>query len=295
MSESTHDAVVVGYDGSPAARRAAHWAAREAATRRRRLVIAHAFRWPLTELTQLRTEALVLSEDPFRGEYQNLVDELVEECRPLAGDNEVQGEVIPGDPVDVLNSLGTDANLLVLGSSGHGAVHQVLLGSTSAELVRSVTTPVVVVRETDNPARHRRVVVGVDGSATSTRAVDFAFDFATRHDAELVAVHAWSDLPLDALGAVREWDVDWNEITEQAKVILAETVAGHSARYPDVRVRQVVTMSKPVEALLEEGQKADLIVVGSHGRGAVRRMLLGSVSQAVLHYAQRPVAVLRET
>nr|WP_042182900.1 universal stress protein [Kibdelosporangium sp. MJ126-NF4]CEL15206.1 Universal stress protein family [Kibdelosporangium sp. MJ126-NF4]CTQ95751.1 Universal stress protein family [Kibdelosporangium sp. MJ126-NF4] len=293
MSESAHDAVVVGYDGSPSARRAAHWAAREAATRRRRLVIVHAFRWPLTELTQLRTEIVVLSEDPFRGEYQKLVDELVAECQPLAGDNVVRGEVIAGEPVNVLNRLGANANLLVLGSSGHGAVHQVLLGSTSAELVRSVPTPVVVVRETDQPARRRRIVVGVDGSATSTRAVDFAYDFATRHNADLVAVHAWSDLPLDMLGTVQEWDVNWDDVTEQAKVALSEALAGHSARYPDVRVHPIVTMSKPVEALLEQGDNADLVVVGSHGRGAVRRMLLGSVSQAVLHYARCPVAVVR--
>lgn len=295
MSESAHDAVLVGYDGSSSARRAAHWAAREAATRHRRLVIVHAFRWPLTELTQLRTEVMVLSEDPFRDEYQKLVDDLVVECRPLAGGNEVRGEVVTGEPVDVLTRLGANANLLVLGSSGHGAVHQVLLGSTSAELVRSVAAPVVVVRDTDQPARRRRVVVGVDGSDTSAKAVDFAYDFATRHNADLVAVHAWSDLPLDALGAVGEWNVDWDEITGQARVALSEALAGHSARYPDVRVHPVVTMSKPAEALLEQGDNADMVVVGSHGRGAVRRMLLGSVSQAVLHYAKCPVAVVRQS
>jgi nucleotide-binding universal stress UspA family protein len=138
-------------------------------------------------------------------------------------------------------------------------------------------------------------VVGADGSATSARAVDFAFDYASRHEADLVAVHAWSDLPMDALAAVREWDVDWNDVSEAARAVLSETVAGHSERYPDVRVRQVVAMSKPVQALLDEAESADLVVVGSHGRGAVRRMLLGSVSQAVLHYAKCPVAVLRST
>jgi nucleotide-binding universal stress UspA family protein len=295
MTESAHDAVVVGFDGSQAARQAAHWAAREAATRRRRLVIVHAFRWPLTELTQLRTEAVVLSEDPFRDEYKKMVDALVEECRPLVGDLDVHGGVVTGEPVDVLERMATNANLLVLGSSGHGTVHQVLLGSTSAELVRHANAPVVVVRGTDHPAAHRKVVVGVDGSETSIGAVDYAYDYATRHNAQLVAVHAWSDLPLDALGIVREWDVNWDEIAEQAKVVLSETLAGHSARYPDVRVRQVITMSKPAQALLDEAENTDLIVVGSHGRGAVRRMLLGSVSQAVLHYAKCPVAVIRST
>jgi nucleotide-binding universal stress UspA family protein len=293
MTESAHDAVVVGFDGSELARQAAHWAAREAATRRRRLVIVHAFRWPLTELSQLRTESVLISEEPFRTEYQRMIDSLVEDCRQVSGDLDVRGSVITGEPVDVLERVAASANLLVLGSSGHGTVHQVLLGSTSAELVRHGNAPVVVVRGTDQPDVNRRVVVGVDGSSTSTGAVDFAFDYATRHNAELVAVHAWSDLPLDALGAVREWDVNWDEITEQAKAMVSEALAGHSARYPDVEVRQVVTMSKPVEALLGAAEEADLVVVGSHGRGAVRRMLLGSVSQAVLHYANCPVAVVR--
>jgi nucleotide-binding universal stress UspA family protein len=285
------ESVVVGYDGSPAARQAAHWAAREAATRHRPLRIVHAFRWPLPELTQLRTEVVMLSEAPFREQYTKLVDTLVGECQELTP-TEVRGEVADGEPVDVLQRVSADATLLVLGSAGHGTVHQVLLGSTSAELVRHANAPVVVVRGSEEP-RQARVVVGADGSPTSTHAVDFAFDYATRHNAELVAVHAWSDLPLDALAAVREWDLDWDEVIEAAKVILSETLAGQSARYPDVRVRQVVTTSKPVEALLNEAENAGLVVVGSHGRGAVRRMLLGSVSQAVLHYAKCPVAVLR--
>jgi nucleotide-binding universal stress UspA family protein len=120
VSESAHDAVVVGYDGSAISRQAAYWAAREAATRHRRLLIVSAFRWPLTELTQLRTEMVVLTEDPFREQYQNLVDALVVECRPLAGGMEVRGELATGEPVDVLERVSRHANLLVLGSSGHG-------------------------------------------------------------------------------------------------------------------------------------------------------------------------------
>jgi nucleotide-binding universal stress UspA family protein len=100
---------------------------------------------------------------------------------------------------------------------------------------------------------------------------------------------------MDALAAVREWDVDWKTVSGQAEVVLAESLAGHTERYPDVRVRKIVTMSKPAEALLDETENADLVVVGSHGRGAVRRMLLGSVSHAILHYAKCPVAVLRST
>jgi nucleotide-binding universal stress UspA family protein len=286
------DAVVVGFDGSKAARQAAFWAAREAETRRRRLHIVHAFQWPIYEITQLRAEGLLLTEEPFRQAFEKLVDDLVKDCRAIVRKIKVTGEVITGPPVDVLERLSADAHLLVLGSSGHGKVHQVMLGSTSAELARFSHAPVIVVRGTETPVTHRRVVVGVNGSETSKRAVEFAYDFASRHQAELVAVHAWSDLPLDAL-PLRETELDWDELATEARIELAESLEGYSERYPDVQVLRVVTISKPVEALLNEGEEADLIVVGSHGRGAVRRMLLGSVSQAILHYAKCPVAVVR--
>jgi flavin-dependent dehydrogenase len=87
------------------------------------------------------------------------------------------------------------SELVVVGASGKTALPRMLLGSTAAELAHHCEQPVVVVRE----AVSGPVVVGVDGSSTSARAIGFAFDFADRHGAELVAVHAWADLPIDAL------------------------------------------------------------------------------------------------
>lgn len=144
------------------------------------------------------------------------------------------------------------------------------------------------------PAADARVVVGVDGSSTSARAIEFAYDFADRHACELVAVHAWSDLPMDALAPIRSWDQDRETVRRKGQQILAESLSGSAQRYPNVAVHQVVSLDRPAHALLEQAAGATLLVVGSHGRGAIRSLLLGSVSHAVLYHAPCPVAVLRE-
>jgi len=109
----------------------------------------------------------------------------------------------------------------------------------------------------------------------------------------LVAVHAWHDHPLELFTPVRAWEIDWHLVKEHADTLLSEALAGERERYPDVPVHRVVSGERPAEALIDEIHGSSLIVVGSHGRGAVGRALLGSVSQAVLHYAPCPVAVLR--
>jgi nucleotide-binding universal stress UspA family protein len=193
----------------------------------------------------------------------------------------------------VLAGKGEHAALLVVGSSGVGSAEIVLVGSTSAELLsRPRGAPVVITRGHEHD-RRERVVVGVDGSPNSARAVGFAFDFASRHQCELVAVHAWSDLPLDPFARVQAWDLDRDEMQQETSELLSKALAGGAERYSDVVVRRIVTVERPAQALLDESQGADLLVVGSHGRGSVRRAVLGSVSHAVVHAAPCPVAVLR--
>ncbi|WP_168211190.1 universal stress protein [Actinosynnema sp. ALI-1.44] len=136
-------------------------------------------------------------------------------------------------------------------------------------------------------------MVGIDGSDTSSAAIDFAFEFADRHGHDLVAVHAWSDLPLDALAPVRTWDYAWQDIHDRGAQLFAEHVAGHRGKHPDVVVRQVISPDRPAHALIEHAQDAALLVVGSHGRGAVKRALLGSVSHSVAYHAPCPVAIVR--
>ena len=288
MSVHTRHSVVVGIDVSEPARVAARWAVREADTLRRPLVVIHAFEAEAIAMASLTMPGGVTAEIPLRHAAEVRLREIVDYCRAVAPDVEVTGEFVDGDPVEVLAAASTGAAMLVVGSSGAGTVARVLLGSTSSELVRKATAPVVVVRGEDvADGSVQRVVVGVDGSPTSIRAVEFGYDFAGRHNAELVAVHAWHDHPFAQL------TTDTEDARTRAPAVLAESLAGMAQRYPDVPVREVVSDDKPVHALLDQVGDRTLLVVGSHGRGALGRMLLGSVSHAVLHYAPCPVAVLR--
>jgi nucleotide-binding universal stress UspA family protein len=77
--------------------------------------------------------------------------------------------------------------------------------------------------------------------------------------------------------------------------VLAERLAGWGGKYPDVEVRRVVVRDRPAHALIEQATAtaAQLVVVGSHGRGSAAGLVLGSVSHAVLHHSPCPVAIVR--
>ena len=135
-------------------------------------------------------------------------------------------------------------------------------------------------------------MVGVDGSPTSTSAVDYAFDQASRLGLPLVAVHAW-ELPT-LFGPVPPWmPEEVEEMRMAEKAVLSESLAGHMERYPDVNVTSMVHRGGPAHVILAASEDAELLVVGSRGLGGFRGLLLGSVSQAVLHHATCPVAVVR--
>lgn len=294
-------AVVAGFDGSTESQAAVWWAAREAASRKQPLHVVHAFPVLLEELTRLRLPDQALEFEPLRSAAEHEIEAVVAECKEALPFLEVSTDVRMGHPAAVLADATTDAALLVLGPPGLSRARRVLLGSTSAELVRKAHVPVVMVRGererervSRDPAHFERIVVGVDGSECSIRAIGFAYDFASRHDVELVAVLAWNQLPTDALPADSGWKRDWAEITEACQRELAESLAGWNDRYPDVTVRREVTTTQlPAEALFSAAEEADLLVVGTHGRGAVSAALLGSVSHSVVHYAPCPVAVVR--
>ncbi|MEU4765183.1 universal stress protein [Actinosynnema sp. NPDC023794] len=140
--------------------------------------------------------------------------------------------------------------------------------------------------------RDADLLVGVDGSPTSERALGFAFDFAARHGRDLLAVHAWADLPVEAVAPIRAARSDLPQVQAEAEALVDRSVAGHREARPEVRVSRAVAFDGPGRALLEHARDADLLVVGSHGRGAVRRALLGSVSHAVLYHAPCSVAIV---
>ncbi len=186
----------------------------------------------------------------------------------------------------VLRQVGPH-DLLVTGTHGHRPVARVFLGSTSSALVTHSHAPVLVARRS-TAAPDAPVVVGVDGSPSSAAAVALAADEA---DARGVGLRAVLALPpvVDAAGLV---DVPDGEQLQEARALVTEAVAGLAEDHPDVDVSAAVVVSHPVDALLGASQTACLVVVGSRGHGALRRMLLGSVSREVSQRAACPVLVV---
>jgi nucleotide-binding universal stress UspA family protein len=135
-------------------------------------------------------------------------------------------------------------------------------------------------------------MVGIDGSPISEAALAFAFEAAVARKVPLIAVHAWTDGVLEAAVAPL---LDWDAIEVDEHRLLAERLAGWGEKYPDVEVRRVVARDRPAHALIEQATviAAQLVVVGSRGRGSAAGLVLGSVSHAVLHHSPCPVAVVR--
>jgi nucleotide-binding universal stress UspA family protein len=281
--------VVVGVDGSDGARRALAWAAAEAVRRRVALRLVTAYAW--APYGHAGTGAGSHRAEELERGGRQVLDDAVEATRGSAPDLEITANLVVGSPVRVLAEEARQAQLLVLGSRGLGGVSGLLLGSVAVGSAVQASCPVVVVRsaERGDPAG-RPVVVGVDGSPTSEAAVAFAFEAAAVRGVSLVALHTWADVEYyPGLAPL----VDWSLIAGEEEALLAGRLAGWSAKYPEVEVRRVVQRDGAANALVELSKDAQLVVVGSRGRGNLTGLLLGSVSHAVLHGSHCPVAVVR--
>ncbi|GAA1193893.1 universal stress protein [Prauserella alba] len=289
--------VVVGTDGSETALRGVQWAARAAAVRRAPLQILHASGYP-----ERYTGESMLPPESFKAELRRQRWEFLHAARQSAIDTvaasglprlDVETVLDPEQPIPALVQASASARLLVLGTSAHRSITGLIVGSTTIALVGHAHSPVVSVRgdvgDTGEPDR-RPVVVGVDGSPLSERALGCAFDEASFRSVALVAVHTWSDSDTSAF---RETHVDWEPLRDTEERRLAERLAGWRERYPDVPVERVLVKDKPRHELLEWSQRAQLVVVGSRGRGGFRGLLLGSTSHALIHNAGCPVLVAR--
>jgi nucleotide-binding universal stress UspA family protein len=293
-ASSDHSGILVGVDGSPAAKYAVNWAARDAAMRNVPLTIVHA----VEPLGSTLPPAPVWSR--FARWQQEQAQKVVAGAREVArqsspdgGPARIKCEVLFSATVPALIDLSKDAQLVVVGSRGRGPLIRSLLGSVSSNLIHHAHCPVAVIHDEDplmpRPAQ-APVLVGIDGSPASELATAIAFDEATRRGVELVALHVWSDVTVSDCAAI-----DWPAMQPEAEKILAERLAGWQERYPDVHVRRVVECDHPTYHLIRQSEVAQLTVVGSHGRGGFTGMLLGSVSAAVAHSARMPVIVARQS
>lgn len=292
MTETANPPVVVGVDGSPASLRACQWAIRTAARRHRTVRLVSVFHWPLDTHT-MEPRAMLPDLARIRTDARQRLTELGDRLRTEYPAIRVVDVFCEGHPAAVLIEESASASVTVLGRRGVGGLSGLLLGSVSTQVCAHASGPVIVISDVDNPVpAEGPIVVGVDGSEGSQAALGFAFDEASWRGTRLVAVHAWMAPGSNDPYARVPLYYDPDEVATEERAVLAEALAGWREKYPDVDVHTELTQGAPVDQLLAYGRRAQLIVVGSRGRGGFASLLLGSTSRAVLHRAPGPVAVV---
>jgi len=260
--------VLVGVDGDPATSGAVTWAAREADRRGLTLDLVQVL--PSTD-----HEATLRAPT---GRAHALLDEARRHAERVAPDLPIRLSEVDGAVGAALVRSAEHAALLVVGTRGAVIDINTTVGRTVAHVLGHAACPVVVVPPA---ARHdgAEVLVGVDGSPDAVAAVAFAAEVADQRG-----------VPLVALGVAPRFGAADNEDTWRR--VLAESVAGLAETYPDLRVGEELCRGNAAQEIVRRAGGAQLIVLGSRGRGAVTGALLGSTSQAVVSRAPCPVAVL---
>ncbi|WP_168176544.1 universal stress protein [Williamsia sp. 1135] len=285
--------LVVGVDGSEHSLDAVRWAATDAIVRAVPLTIVTAVR----EKAQNLSDAVNLRVDTpqvVRRQAERTLETASGVARDTVGTHAlaVTTAVVEGAPTDVMVRWGSDTTLLVVGSRGLGEFTGGLIGSVSTAVVGHARCPIAVVGSAERAvSASLPVVVGLDGTGNSEPALAQALTEASARGVDLVAVHAQIDfdpdraLPEGLANAMFPPDV-FDDLT------LAENLAGWQEQFPDVRIRRHAVRDRPVRKLVHEAANAQLIVMGSRGRGGFPSMLMGSTSQAVLHTVDIPVLIV---
>ena len=290
LTRSGHG-ILVGVDGSPESDAAVRWAAREAVLRDVPVTLMHVIApivvsWPVRNL-----ESSYLEWQDANA--QHVIEQSQKTLLASTGESvspPVRAQVRHDGVVTELTAASAEATMVVVGSRGLGPVGGAALGSVSRSLLHHAHCPVAVIKTdaAQPPNRTAPVLLGVDGSPASEAATSLAFDEASRRGVDLVALHAWSDV-----GVFPIVGMDWHQYEDEGHEVLAERLAGWQEQYPDVRVHRRIVCDRPARWLIDESKQAQLVVVGSRGRGGVTSMLLGSVSTAVAESTTAPVIVAR--
>ncbi|MEV4546803.1 universal stress protein [Nonomuraea wenchangensis] len=270
--------VVVGYDQSRSAGRALRWGAAEAAARGLPLTVCHAWEWPYHEWP-----GELVPLELVRRPAQRLVKATAAWLRRHYTGVPVNTLTDRGSPAAVLAELSREAALIVVGTRGHGGLERLVAGCTSTAVAVRAACPVIVTRGRPGVGGAGEVLVGFDGSRASAAALGFAAQEAHRLDAPLTALIA---------GGGRGRDEGAGEPGPQTVGLAWEELDFWQRRYPELRgdVEYAEEPARPV--LLGRAREARLLVVGARGLGEVRGLLLGSISQAMVHHAPCPVAVV---
>jgi nucleotide-binding universal stress UspA family protein len=272
--------VVLGVGGSADGTSALQFAVREAAGRDRPLLVIHAW-----ETSPLYEGALLYSRHDLEQAAAIVLQGALDRIEELAPALDCRSRLVQGRPEDELVQASRRAELLVLGRSPHSTSR---LGGVLSHVPARAACPVIAV-PAGAAATRGDVVVGIDGDGVCLEAIGYAFEQASRWDVGLVAVMALAtgfDAYLPSPGLLEQ-------LHERGRRHLAEALSGWCERYPDVTVSHLVTLGAPLPAITEAAQNAGLLVVGTHGRGTLRALALGSVSSSLLRTAPCPIAVVR--
>lgn len=284
------DEILVGYDGSADAAVALNWALDEAGRSGRPVRLAYVFEWlTVTGWIGPGVAPGVWPDEAARQQVEELVRKAAADAAAERPGLTVHGEVFDGPPALVLQERSAEAGMLVLGSRGHGGFGGLLAGSTAVSVTAHAHCPVVVVRD-GQAATSGPVVVGSDGSESALRALGFAVERAAQRDVPLRVLRAWE--PPGERWVPPDFDPEQAAASERAAA--EAELAPWRESFPDVPVEIEAVPGSASALLVEASRSAQLVVVGSRGRGGLRGMLLGSVSQQLIQHSHCPVAVVRE-
>lgn len=274
--------VLVGYDAGADSDRALGWAAEEARMREVPLMVCHAWRWPYPDTyVDLDGRAII------RRQGEELLEYGAQRAREIAPDILVNKRLLEGPPYAALQRLSANAALTVLGSH---SPDELPAGSTAMRLPVGASRPVLVVRT--EGGRHRRVLVGFDGSAPAEAAMAFGFEEAALRGWRLQVVHGcwepgeadFDDLPMYA---------DRDRLRHVQGARLEHAAAPWLERYPQVEAQVSLELEAPRAALFEAAESADLLVVGNRGLHSADPHRMGLISGSVLQHARCTVAIVQ--
>ncbi|WP_416981052.1 universal stress protein [Streptomyces sp. T028] len=283
--------ITAGVDGTDESLAALAWAAREAVRRDTALRVVHAWKH------QPDTAPEVADRDAQRAWVSDAVEQAVATVTARHPGLTVTTDVLEGHPVETLVAAAADAELLVLGSRGHGPLVGFLLGSVGQQVIAEATRPVVLVRAGDKPSSEvagHEIVVGQQGDPEdSAPALRFAFETAAARGASVRVVRAWTLPPVFAYspGSLRLLD-EAGGLEPFEQKALADAVRPWRERFPDVHVVEHIEMGSAGQVLLSVAGRAQLMVVGRRAHRTAVGARIGSVAHGVLHHAACPVAVV---
>jgi nucleotide-binding universal stress UspA family protein len=275
--------VVVGVDCSSQSAEPLLWADRQARLSSARLVAVTSWHVDLPGVE------LVSADDGLAGRTRQMLAEAVADALGLERSREVTLRVSGRAPAKALVEEARDADLLVVGPRSAHGIRGLLLGSVSERVLSHATCPVAVIHTSAQAGAHR-IVVGLDGSPCSRRALDWAIRQAELTAATVEAIVAWE---WRAEYAVYPYGRPEDEVQHAAEQLLDRELATLPAAHASI-VRGSVRRGHPAEVLVDASAGADSVVVGNHGAGLAAGRMLGSISQKVARHASVPVVVVHD-